>query len=192
MARITGSGAILVLLAVLPGVTGCHLTTGWYRDTRQFKEALELQRTGQSQQALAVYRAISQNRRYVGALNNMAVIHAMEGDLKLAEGLLTEAAEIEPDLVTLWANLGVVRYLRGQREMAVEALREVVPARRRMLDRAVSAGRVPWRYDDLKAKTRRSMRIAREYLEKLGVDEHAAPDKQAPMWGHITRDMVLL
>lgn len=192
----SGATRSVILVLVLLGATSCQLTIRWHRDTSRFRRALALQRQGQHEQALALYRAITGERRYVGALNNMAVIHAEAGDTERSERLLVEATTIDPDLATLWANLGLVRYIRGQRDEAADALKEVAPARQRMLHRAVSNGRATWDYDDLKEKTRRSIRVARKYLEKLGADGDAAsgePPPRPPLLGQlVSGDLVLL
>lgn len=170
--------SLLLLAFVVVFPSSCTYTAGRYHDGQEFKKALELQRQGLLWEALAIYNSISPHeRRYVGALNNMAVIYAVEGDLENAEDLLVLATNMEPDLVTMWANLGVVRYMSGHQETAVKALKEVQPARRRMLERVISNGRTPWAYYDLEAKTRRSMQVAEKYLNQLAAEGYAMPEK---------------
>jgi tetratricopeptide (TPR) repeat protein len=160
----------LVWVVVLP-LCGCGYFFQLDVDGHRFQEALRLQRQGEQDRALAIYRSLEpEQRRYPGVLNNLGVIYARQGRLDLADAALTKASELEQDEVVIWANLGIVRFLRHRLPEALHALEQVAPAGDRQLVRAVDPGRVDWRYRPVQQKVRRAVTVANQYLARLGQD----------------------
>ncbi len=68
-------------------------------------------------------------RRRAATLNRLGVLHARFGRFARAESTLQEALDIRPDYVPALVNLANAAVLRGQREAAVEYLRQAEAVR---------------------------------------------------------------
>ncbi len=82
------------------------------------------------------------HRGYTAALNNMALFHSKQGRYLVAEGLLQQALELEPDSVISLTNLGLMRYRQGKRAEAVRVLRKVAPPPRPVAGPAARSGQL--------------------------------------------------
>ncbi len=154
------------------GLAGCATTQS--RETR-FTHAVIAQDVGDEGTAENEYLAIVRSGEANAAVfNNLAVITAQKRNLKEARNWLEYAVATDPDDVIARANLGVVDYHLGQREKAIEALREARLRRQEIIRHMPSMGRVNWyalRYAEF---TEHADQVARNYLDKLSHPEEAA------------------
>lgn len=165
-----GRAVACITLAMM--LSGCATFFARQVDHARFRQALKLQRNGEKglAQALAIYESLDAvERGYPGVLNNMGVIYARQGRLDLAEIKLSQAAVMDPDEVTIWNNLGIVRLLDGRPEAARAALELVEPVGDQLLARVVSVGRRDWdqRYRRLQERVQAAIARAKRCLARI-------------------------
>jgi Flp pilus assembly protein TadD len=172
------------MVLVVPAFgTGCAPFFARQVDGSRFSEALQLQRQGDRDRALTIYRSLDPvERHYPGVLNNMGVIYAQQGKLDLAERTLALALDLEADEATIWANLGIVQLVNGRPLAAKETLLEVEPAADRLLTRAVKPGRAHWAdFEAVQRRVRRAVSTADRYLARLEQREPLSASRVAEL-----------
>ncbi len=93
--------------------------------TLRFNRAVELQRTGQLDQAADEYRALLKAApAYAEAHANLGVVLAQLGQHQQAVESYQSALRLAPKLTQINLNLGIAHYRAGQFESAVEALKK--------------------------------------------------------------------
>lgn len=163
MRKVMGVLVVVLLPALL---TGCATFFEHQIDSHRFSQAIALQRKGDRDKALKIYRSLTPHeRRYPGVLNNIGVIYAQQGRLDIAEQRLAEAVRLEGDEAVIWTNLGIVRFLMEQHTTARQALEEVSTAGKRRLTKVAGKGRANFDYSLVRGRVNRSVAKAEAYLK---------------------------
>ncbi|HYE75159.1 MAG TPA: tetratricopeptide repeat protein, partial [Blastocatellia bacterium] len=120
---------LFITLVFLPAPLPQSTTTSQAANdvATRFNRAIELQRQGALQEAVAEYRALlAIAPNYAEAQANLGVVLARLGNYTEAIKAYEEALRLKPELTPILLNLGIAHYKAGQFAKAVEVLERVI------------------------------------------------------------------
>lgn len=149
------------------GLAGCSLASQETRAEALALVAWKEQAAGHLEAAERSYRASLAAGASSVAANNLGVLWAQRGDLGEARRWLAWATALNEKDTIAHANLGVVLYHLGRRDLAAAELVTARRIRREVSEQLSPQGRVDWDRDRYLGATAAADAVAARYLARM-------------------------